>query len=255
MIHDPLPFSLDRTVVIHAPREAVFRYFTDTRRFAAWWGAGSSIDPRPGGRVVIRYPNAVEAGGEVLSIEPPARIVFSYGYATGSPIAHGASRVTIALAEIDAGTRVELRHELADAAVRDEHVQGWRYQLAVFANVVADELFGAVEATVDAWFAAWAREGAARRDALAAIATRDVGFRDRYGCVDGLDELDTHVGAVQRFVPGVRLERDGPVQQCQGTAVARWVVRAPDGTERFRGTNVFELAPDGRISRVVGLWS
>jgi uncharacterized protein YndB with AHSA1/START domain len=255
MIHDPLPYTLDRSVLIRAPREGVFRYFTDSRRFAAWWGAGSTIDPRPGGRVVIRFPGAVEAGGEVLEIDPPARIVFSYGFASGQPIPLGASRVTIELEEVAGGTRLELRHELDVEAVRDEHVQGWRYQLAVFANVVADELFAGAAETVDAWFAAWTIEGPARRAALAAIASEGVAFRDRYGCVDGLDELDAHVAAVQRFMPGVRLERDGPLQHCQGTAVAQWVVRGPDGTEKFRGSNVFELAPDARIARVVGLWA
>jgi hypothetical protein len=33
-----------------------------------------------------------------------------------------------------------------------------------------------------------------------------------------------------------------------------WVVKNPDGSVRSRGTNVFELAPDGRITKVTGLW-
>ena len=41
-----------RTVVICAPREAVYRYFTDSERFARWWGTGSRIwaarQKRPG---------------------------------------------------------------------------------------------------------------------------------------------------------------------------------------------------------------
>ena len=61
-----LPHALDREVFIRARPATVFGFFTDSARWAAWWGAGSTIDPRPGGRVVIRYPNAVEAGGEVL---------------------------------------------------------------------------------------------------------------------------------------------------------------------------------------------
>ena len=63
-----LPHRLDRTILIEAPREAVFRYFTDNTRWSAWWGAGSTIDARPGGRVLIRYPNAVEATGEVVEV-------------------------------------------------------------------------------------------------------------------------------------------------------------------------------------------
>lgn len=50
-----LPYRLDRTITIQAPRETVFRYFTESARWAAWWGAGSTIDPRPGGRMYIRH--------------------------------------------------------------------------------------------------------------------------------------------------------------------------------------------------------
>ena len=60
-------------------------------------------------------------------------------------------------------------HEFADAAVRDEHVQGWRYQLSLFANVVANDVHGDVGALVDAWFAMWSdADEASRTAALAA---------------------------------------------------------------------------------------
>ena len=42
-----LPYQLDRTVVIKARPETVFRFFTDSARWASWWGAGSTIDPKP----------------------------------------------------------------------------------------------------------------------------------------------------------------------------------------------------------------
>ena len=45
-----LSHHLDRAVVIEAPQEVVFRYFTDEKRWAAWWGTGSTIDPRPAAR-------------------------------------------------------------------------------------------------------------------------------------------------------------------------------------------------------------
>jgi uncharacterized protein YndB with AHSA1/START domain len=64
-----LPHRLDRTLLIRARRETVFRFFTDSARWASWWGEGSSIDPRPGGAVVIRYPGAVEARGETLALK------------------------------------------------------------------------------------------------------------------------------------------------------------------------------------------
>ena len=40
-----LDHVLHRTVTIAARRETVFRNFTDSERFAAWWGQGSRIEP------------------------------------------------------------------------------------------------------------------------------------------------------------------------------------------------------------------
>src|SRR5215813_6961561 len=99
-----LPHTLARTLVIQARREIVFRYFTDTERWARWWGAGSTIDARPGGRLKIRYPNGVEVLGEVIEIAPPERIVFTYGYENGKPIPLGGSHVTIELEAQNKGT-------------------------------------------------------------------------------------------------------------------------------------------------------
>jgi uncharacterized protein YndB with AHSA1/START domain len=250
-----LDHVLDRTVTIAARRETVFRYFTDSERFAAWWGAGSRIEPKPGGAVYIRFPNAIVAGGEVLEIAPVERVVFSYGFESGQPIPIGASRVTITLEEAAHGTIVRLRHELPNAEVRDEHVQGWRYQLALFANVVAKEAHAATGALVDRFFACWGETDAAKRRAeLAAVATADLAFRDPYSCTSGIDDLVAHIAASQRFMPGMVLARQGEPRQCQGTALVDWSVKGPDGNPRAKGTNVLELTADGRIARVTGLW-
>jgi len=250
-----LAHQLDRTLVIEAPQAAVFRYFTDNDRWAAWWGAGSTIDARPGGRVYVRHPGGVESVGEVLEVDPPSRIVFTYGFVSGTPVPPGGSRVTIVLEPVARGTRVRLVHEFAEASARDQHVQGWRYQLSLFANVVANELHGDVNALVDRWFAAW-NEGNddARTRQLTALASRGVTMRDRFSAVEGLDELTLHIGAAHRFMPGLRIERTGDARHCQGTVVAQWSAHAADNQPRGRGTNVFTLGADGRIESVTGLW-
>ena len=253
---ETLPNVLNRRVVIHARRETVFRHFTDSDRWAAWWGPGSTIEPRPGGKVYIRHPNGVEAGGEVLEIDPPRRIVFTLGYASGQPMPIGGSRVTIELENDHAGTRLELRHEFSEAAARDHHVQGWRYQLAVFSNVVADQVNAAAAVRVDEWFAAWSEPEAGKRERLLSEAVSPaVSFRDRFSLVEGLEDLKPHLAAVHQFMPGMRLMRSGEPRHCQGTVLAEWIATGPDGVERGRGTNVFTLDADGRITGVVGFWS
>jgi uncharacterized protein YndB with AHSA1/START domain len=250
-----LPHKLDRTILIHASRDIVFRFFTDDERWSAWWGSGSTIDARPGGRVVIRYPGGVEASGEVVEIDDPERLVFTYGYTSGKPIPAGSSRVTIRLVEAARGTRLDLVHEFADAAVRDAHVQGWRYQLSVFANVVADEIHRDADGIAATWFEAWNEtDPAARRRLLDSITNADVHLRDRYSCIDGVEDLTEHVGAAQRFMPDTHIRKDGPARHCQGMVLVDWVAGSKTGEPRGRGTNLFVLGPNNRIESVTGFW-
>jgi hypothetical protein len=220
-------------------------------------GRGSTIQPKQGGAVLIRYPGGAEAVGEVVEIAPPERIAFTYGYASGQMIPAGGSVVTIRLEPHEEGTRVLLTHAYSDQSVLQQHVQGWRYQLSLFSNVVADEaLSGATEA-VDAWFMAWSTtDGAARHAVLTRIAAPGVTFRDRFSAIDGIGELNAHIEGALKFMPGVRPQRAGAIRRCQGMVLADWT--APGGGAQAQGqmagTNVFVFGPDARIASVVGFW-
>ena len=140
--------------------------------------------------------------GEVLDVRAPQRIVFTFGYASGKPIAPGSSRITIVLDADEAGTRLRLVHEFAEAGPRDEHVQGWRFQLSLFGNLVANEAFGNAAVMVDAWFEAWAiADDKAREDLLAKIVTPTIQFRDLFSLLDGLADLTAHAQKHNKQVP------------------------------------------------------
>jgi uncharacterized protein YndB with AHSA1/START domain len=248
-----LPFFVERAVTIRAQRNTVFRYFTDSERFARWWGKGSTIEAKEGGRVSICYPDGSTASGHVLQVHAEEQIVLTFGYDDPQkPIPPGGSRLVMSLADVEGGTALQLRHEVPSAAIRDLHVMGWRYHLAVLAHAATQEQHQNAEAMIDRWFTLWTEKDPAQRvQILAEIASRDVTFRDPWGCVSGRDELTQHIGAVQMHMPA-RPERRGAVRQAQGTAVVEWVALAGD-REVMRGVNVFALAADGTIAGVVGI--
>jgi uncharacterized protein YndB with AHSA1/START domain len=251
-----LPHRLDRRVIINVPPELVFRDLTKSDRWSRWWGEGSTIDARPGGALLIRLPGGVEVTGQVTELKSPGSISFTYGYRSGTPIPEGASLVTIGLKDHDGGTKLRVSHAFATEGPCTEHVQGWRYQLAVLGNVTSNEAFGAVTDPVDAWFSAWSNPDAPTRDAvLDRIASPDVEFRDQFSMVLGIEDLRPHLAAVHKFMPGMHLTRNGAIRHCQSIVLADWVAHASDGTERGRGTNVFAFAPDGRIQAVTGFWN
>jgi uncharacterized protein YndB with AHSA1/START domain len=246
-----LPYELERTVRISASPEIVFGYFNDSKRWAAWWGTGSTIEARVGGNLFIRYPNAVEAVGTVEEIDPPRRIVFTMGYPSGKPFPPGASRVTITLENEAGATLLHLTHATVDPAARDLFVQGWRYQLSLFANVVLDRIYADAGARVDEWFAALSEpDDAARAARVSVLALPAIQYRDRYSCVDGVAELLPQVGAMHRFMPGFTMTRRGEVRHRQGSVLVDWVQAGPGGTPAGEGAAVIEFGPASRVSRV-----
>jgi uncharacterized protein YndB with AHSA1/START domain len=250
-----LSHRLDRTIVVEARPQTVFSFFTDSDRWASWWGAGSTIEPSPGGRVFIRHPNGIEASGEVVEVVTPERMVFTYGFASGQPMPPGSSRVTIRLEPVADGTRLHLLHEFADSKARDEHVQGWRYQLSLFANVVADALHRDAAGLVDTWLAAWSETDAGiREQRLSSVAIQEVRFRDRFSMLTGIADLVPHIGAAQRFMPDMHLKRQGDIRHCQGRLLVDWIAASGDGQERASGRNVFIVGADGLIEDVTGFW-
>lgn len=251
-----LSHSLERTLVVPARADVLFSYFSETPRWAAWWGAGSSIEARAGGTMHIRHPNGVEVGGGVVECLPPSRIVFTYGYPGGAPIPAGGSRVTVTITPTGEGARLVLRHDLADEHTRDELVQGWRFHLSVLANLLGTGAAAQAESVVDGWFSVWSEPDATvRNQALDALVSAGVRFEDRFSRLAGIEDVRAHLGAVHRFMPGLRMERSGPVRQCQWHLLADWVARGADGTERGRGTNLFVIDQDGRIGTVTGFWT
>jgi uncharacterized protein YndB with AHSA1/START domain len=250
-----LTHHLERTLTIRATRETVFSFFTDPARWAAWWGAGSTIEPRPGGRIFIRYPEGTEAAGRIVEIAEPSRLVFTYGYANGVPIPEGGSIVTIELSVHRHGTELRLTHAFADEGVRDQHVQGWRYQLSLFANLVANEFHAGATSIADRWFAAWSEaDTPVRETAITEIVAKSIAMRDQFSAIEGVPDLLAHLSAARHFMPGVRLRRQGAVRHCQGLALADWELVTSEGAIRGAGTNVFELDATGRIASVTGFW-
>jgi uncharacterized protein YndB with AHSA1/START domain len=250
-----LPVHLERTVVIRARRATVFHYFTDSARFASAWGDGSRVDALPGGEVLIRYPGNVVARGEIVELVNNERFAFTYGYDDPKKsIAPGKSRVTVTLKDTHDGTELHLRHDVATTADRDEHDPGWRFQLSLLANVIANEEHAHAAERIEGWFASWsAPDGATRGPALERAVTEDVCFRDRFACISGRTELGLHIEATRRHLAGIEIEPAGESRLCQGTALVDWVAKGPGGLALMQGTYVVELAPDGRIRSVVSV--
>ena len=72
--------AVEVSVHIAAQPETVFPYFTDPGRYVQWMGAGAALEPVPGGCYRILMRDGVEAAGEFVEIDPPHRLVFTWGW-------------------------------------------------------------------------------------------------------------------------------------------------------------------------------
>jgi uncharacterized protein YndB with AHSA1/START domain len=74
--------------------------------------------------------DGVEAAGEFVEIDPPHRVVFTWGWTKGHAVAPGTTRVVVTLEAEEGGTRVVLRHyDLPDDELRALHRKGWEMYL------------------------------------------------------------------------------------------------------------------------------
>jgi uncharacterized protein YndB with AHSA1/START domain len=142
------------TRIFDAPRELVFKMFTDPKHLAEFWGPKGftstvrEMDPRPGGtfRLEMRGPDGATYPCEGLYREviAPERIVYSGGPDCGHPCGGGLpprALVTMIFAEDDGNTAltIDTRFEsLADrdAAVKTGFNSGWASSLERLADLL-----------------------------------------------------------------------------------------------------------------------
>lgn len=130
-------------VEVDAPRAAVFRLLATAEGLRAWLDA-ADLDAREGGRVRVRLRDA-EAAGEVLALDPPQHISFSWQW-DAQPQRHPS---VVAFDAIDHGARthVTVRHVgLPSPAEVELHTEMWRHWLGRFL-VAARALPDKVETT------------------------------------------------------------------------------------------------------------
>lgn len=121
---------VERSVFIAAQPEKIFPYFTDPALMARWMGSTVRLDPRPGGiyQVIINQQDVAQ--GNFVEIDPPHRVVFTFGWqGAGSPLPPGSSTVEITLEASGGGTLVRLRHMDLPVNMRILQAQGWEHYL------------------------------------------------------------------------------------------------------------------------------
>lgn len=112
------------SIDIDAPREVVFAHLVTPERMVRWLGRPTDLQPVPGGNFAVDV-NGTLVRGEYLEIEPPHRVVVSWGMVGLDGLPPGASRVEFTLTPTGDGTRLELVHKGLPDSRLPGHASGW----------------------------------------------------------------------------------------------------------------------------------
>lgn len=118
--------DLTFTRIFDAPRELVFRAWTDARHVAAWWGPRGfsnpvcEVDPRPGGRFVVHmqgpdgtiYPGS----GVFLEVQAPEKLIFTSTFEDGYGRVLIDALNTVSFEDLSGRTRLTLNARVVNAA-------------------------------------------------------------------------------------------------------------------------------------------
>jgi len=113
---------------IKAPPEVVFPYFTDPALIVEWIGRRAELDPRPGGLFHLDFGDTA-ARGTYTSIDPPRRVVFTWGIPGNEALPPGGSTVEVVLTPAGDDTIVVLTHRGVPPTHIGDHRAGWEHQL------------------------------------------------------------------------------------------------------------------------------
>jgi hypothetical protein len=108
---------------------------------------------------------------------------------------------------------------------------------------------------VDAYGAAWGEPDASKRRALLERAWADgATYTDPQSDVSGIDGLIELISGFQQQVNGAKIVATSAVDVHHDKFRFTWAMQAADGATMIEGIDYGELAPDGRIQKIVGFF-
>jgi len=120
--------AVTASIHIDAPPERVYEYFTRPEAIVTWMGEYALLEAEPGGRFCVDIKGS-PVRGRFLHLDPPHRLLISWGYAGSDHLPPGASTVEVTLTADRGGTRVDLEHRDLPPAEQPRHVPGWTHYL------------------------------------------------------------------------------------------------------------------------------
>lgn len=134
--------AVERELAIDASPETVWEFLVDPEKATRWMGQNATFEPRPGGLYRVEVIPGNTAVGEFVELDPPRRLVFTWGWTPGSraTLDAGASTIEIDLVPNGDGTTLRFKHHgLPNEEAAQSHGHGWDHYLGRLASAAGGD--------------------------------------------------------------------------------------------------------------------
>ena len=138
-----------REIALAARPETVWELLVDPQQAVKWMGMTASFDVQPGGLYRVEVIPGHAARGEFVEIDPPHRLVHTFGWEpeSGSIVGVGSTTIEYELLPDGDGTLLRFTHrDLPNAEAVASHAHGWDHYLERLAAVA-----GGADPGTDPW--------------------------------------------------------------------------------------------------------
>jgi len=125
------------TTTIDASPQEVFPYLVQPDLLVRWLGSWVDVDPQPDGQFAVDM-GETQVRGSYLTVDPPYRVVFTWGIPGSDTLPAGSTTVEIVLQPEGDATVVELTHRGLPDDWYAGHRQGWTDRVGVLASNVLE---------------------------------------------------------------------------------------------------------------------
>ncbi len=131
--------TITHEVRIAAKPETIFEFLTDPDKMVRWKGKIAQLDPRVGGAYRVDINGRDIASGTYVEIDPPNRVVFTWGWEGQEGVPPGSSTVEITLTPDGEETVLRLVHRGLPEGAGAGHAEGWEHFLPRLAVAAAGD--------------------------------------------------------------------------------------------------------------------
>jgi len=122
--------SIERQLSIAASLETVWEFLVDPDKMTRWMGLSATLEARVGGLYHCDVIPGHTARGEVIEVDAPRRLVFTWGWESNDGVPPGSSTIEIELTPQGEGTSLSFVHrDLPSAEAAKSHTHGWDHYL------------------------------------------------------------------------------------------------------------------------------